>query len=112
MKFRRLRRTATGLVISTLCPARYHHTCQVAVRRPGRVAMLATPRDCWQPKTGTHACTFGGNPIAAAAGIAMIETIEADGLLDKTQSAAAHNGDHLARMKEEIDAIAKYARQA
>lgn len=33
-------------------------------------------------KPGTHAATFGGNPIAAAAGIAAIETIEEEGLLE------------------------------
>ncbi len=74
-------------------------------------AMLARREIAGNLRPGTHACTFGGNPIAAAAGIAMIETIEADGLLDKTQSAAAHFGDHLARMKEEIDAI-REVRQA
>jgi len=30
---------------------------------------------------GTHAATFGGNPIACVAALATIETIEADGLL-------------------------------
>jgi acetylornithine/N-succinyldiaminopimelate aminotransferase len=34
-------------------------------------------------RPGMHAATFGGNPIAAAAGIATIETIERDGLLDR-----------------------------
>jgi acetylornithine/succinyldiaminopimelate/putrescine aminotransferase len=31
-----------------------------------------------------HAATFGGNPLAARAGIATIETIERDGLLERT----------------------------
>ncbi len=30
---------------------------------------------------GTHASTFGGNPISCAAGLAYIETVERDGLL-------------------------------
>jgi acetylornithine/N-succinyldiaminopimelate aminotransferase len=34
-------------------------------------------------KPGTHAATFGGNPLAARAGIATLETIEADGLLER-----------------------------
>ena len=34
-------------------------------------------------KPGMHASTFGGNPIACRAGLAAIETIEADGLLDR-----------------------------
>lgn len=32
-------------------------------------------------KPGTHAATFGGNPLACRAALATIETIEADGLL-------------------------------
>jgi predicted acetylornithine/succinylornithine family transaminase len=34
-------------------------------------------------KPGMHAATFGGNPIAARAGIATIEAIEAGGLLER-----------------------------
>jgi predicted acetylornithine/succinylornithine family transaminase len=36
-------------------------------------------------KPGTHAATFGGNPIACRAALATIETIEADGLLVRAQ---------------------------
>src|SRR5205807_5707070 len=32
---------------------------------------------------GTHAATFGGNPIACAAALAALETIEADDLLPR-----------------------------
>src|SRR5262249_45290569 len=32
-------------------------------------------------RPGTHAATFGGNPLACRAAVAAIETIEADGLL-------------------------------
>jgi acetylornithine/N-succinyldiaminopimelate aminotransferase len=31
---------------------------------------------------GSHASTFGGNPVSCAAGLAVLETIAADGLLD------------------------------
>ena len=34
----------------------------------------------WPP--GAHASTFGGNPVACAAALAVIDTIERDGLLD------------------------------
>jgi acetylornithine/N-succinyldiaminopimelate aminotransferase len=33
-------------------------------------------------KPGTHAATFGGNPIACSAGLAFMETVEADQLLN------------------------------
>ena len=39
---------------------------------------------------GQHGTTFGGNPIAAAAGLATLATIESDGLLDHV---AAVSGD-------------------
>ena len=32
---------------------------------------------------GTHGTTFGGNPVACAAGLATLEIIEADGLYEK-----------------------------
>ena len=34
-------------------------------------------------RPGMHAATFGGNPIASAAGIATLETIEDEGLLQR-----------------------------
>jgi predicted acetylornithine/succinylornithine family transaminase len=34
-------------------------------------------------RPGTHAATFGGNPLACRAALAAIETIEADGLLER-----------------------------
>lgn len=34
-------------------------------------------------KPGTHAATFGGNPVASVAALATIETIESDNLLDR-----------------------------
>jgi acetylornithine aminotransferase/acetylornithine/N-succinyldiaminopimelate aminotransferase len=44
-------------------------------------AMLAAPRaDIFEP--GDHGTTFGGNPIACAAGVATVRVIEEDHLLD------------------------------
>ena len=40
----------------------------------GRAASLFEP--------GNHGTTFGGNPVACAAGLAVVNTIEADGLLE------------------------------
>lgn len=68
-------------------------------------AMLASRKIASNLKPGTHACTFGGNPIAAAAGIAMIETVEADGLLERARSMASLFAEHLSRMKDEFDVI-------
>jgi acetylornithine aminotransferase len=41
---------------------------------------------------GDHGTTFGGNPVVCAAALAVLDTIERDGLLD----AATKLGDHLA----------------
>ena len=47
-----------------------------------------------------HAATFGGNPIAARAGIATLDTIEHDGLLE--------NAKELGKLfKNRFDALAK-----
>ncbi len=45
--------------------------------------LIATPPVAELLKPGTHAATFGGNPLACRAALATIETIEADGLLDR-----------------------------
>ena len=49
-------------------------------------AMMTTAEIAPSLRPGMHAATFGGNPIAAAAGIATIETIEEEGLLDNVVS--------------------------
>jgi 4-aminobutyrate aminotransferase len=39
--------------------------------------------DAWDP--GAHGSTFGGNPVACAAGLASIEVIETEGLVDRAR---------------------------
>jgi acetylornithine/N-succinyldiaminopimelate aminotransferase len=45
-------------------------------------ALLAKPEIAVKLKPGTHAATFGGNPIASRAGIAALEMIEQENLLE------------------------------
>ncbi len=45
--------------------------------------MLCRPELAPSLRPGMHAATFGGNPIAACAGIATIQTIEQDNLLER-----------------------------
>ena len=52
-------------------------------------AMLARREIAASLRPGMHAATFGGNPLAARAGIAMIETIERDGLLQRAKTLGA-----------------------
>jgi acetylornithine/succinyldiaminopimelate/putrescine aminotransferase len=56
--------------------------------------MLAKPAVAAQLKPGMHASTFGGNPIACRAGLAAVETIEADGLLERAQAIGARFRGH------------------
>ena len=48
-------------------------------------AMLTTAEIAPSLRPGMHAATFGGNPIAARAGIATIEMIERDNLLENAK---------------------------
>ena len=45
-------------------------------------AMIARPEIAKSLRPGTHASTFGGNPLAMAAGCAAVRMIEEEGLLD------------------------------
>lgn len=70
-------------------------------------AMLARDKFAGAFSPGNHASTFGGNPVACAAGIAVIETIMEENLLEN----AAVMGDYLFRklnlLKEENPFIAE-----
>lgn len=68
-------------------------------------AMLAKTEIAPSLRPGMHATTFGGNPIAAAAGIAMIETIEEDGLIEHTREAAQKFSEHLDALKESCSRV-------
>jgi predicted acetylornithine/succinylornithine family transaminase len=61
-------------------------------------AMLARPEVAEKLKPGTHAATFGGNPIACRAALAAVETIEEDGLLER----AEHLGERFRRRFEAL----------
>ena len=45
---------------------------------------------------GQHGSTFGGNPLAAAAGLAVLDTIDKDGLLSHARSMGSHLADSVA----------------
>jgi predicted acetylornithine/succinylornithine family transaminase len=69
----------------------------------GGVAMgglIATPEVAAKLKPGTHAATFGGNPIACRAALAAIETIESDGLLDRATKIGERFRKRLTGMQE------------
>ena len=50
----------------------------------GACLALGDAADLLQP--GNHGTTFGGNPVACAAALAVIDTLEADGLLERSRA--------------------------
>ena len=55
--------------------------------------------------TGAHGSTFGGNPIACAAGVAVLETIAAERLLDNCRAIGARLRERLAGLAAELPMI-------
>jgi acetylornithine/N-succinyldiaminopimelate aminotransferase len=68
-------------------------------------AMMARPEIAASLVPGTHASTFGGNPLACAAGIAVIEAIEEEKLLDHTIKMGAYLRQKLETLKEKYPVI-------
>jgi len=58
-------------------------------------------------KPGMHASTFGGNPIACRAGIATVETIDEDGLLDRAHALGERFRGHFERFRAEMPGLIK-----
>jgi acetylornithine/succinyldiaminopimelate/putrescine aminotransferase len=68
-------------------------------------ALLAKPDIASALRPGMHAATFGGNPIAARAGIATIEMIEQEGLLENARQLGEHFKSRLTALAQECDII-------
>ena len=68
-------------------------------------AMLTTVDLAKHLRPGMHAATFGGNPIAAAAGVAAIRMIEDEGLLEHVDHAANAFRTRLLALKDSCDAV-------
>ena len=67
-------------------------------------AMLADPRaDIFEP--GDHGTTFGGNPIACAAGVATVRTILGERLLDHATEMGAYLDSKLDALREKHSII-------
>jgi acetylornithine/N-succinyldiaminopimelate aminotransferase len=68
-------------------------------------AMLTTAEIAPSLRPGLHAATFGGNPLAARAGIATIETIEDEGLLDRAVEIGERFRTRLAPLVDEMEIV-------
>ncbi|MGL6073018.1 MAG: aspartate aminotransferase family protein [Fimbriiglobus sp.] len=60
--------------------------------------LIAKPEVAAHLKPGTHAATFGGNPLAARAGIATVETFEHEGLLERAHEVGERFRMHLSAL--------------
>jgi len=68
-------------------------------------AMMAKPDIAASLVPGTHASTFGGNCIACAAGIAVIEAIEEEKLLENAARIGLYAADKLNQLKNKHNII-------
>lgn len=69
--------------------------------------MMARPEVAASLRPGLHASTFGGNPIACRAGIASIETIEAEGLLARALEIGDRFRGHFERIRDAYPGLVK-----
>jgi acetylornithine/N-succinyldiaminopimelate aminotransferase len=67
--------------------------------------MIARPAVAAVLKPGMHASTFGGNPIACRAALAAIETIEADGLLERGAAIGARFREQFEALRQELPSL-------
>jgi acetylornithine/succinyldiaminopimelate/putrescine aminotransferase len=68
-------------------------------------AMLAKPEIAASLRPGMHAATYGGNPLAAAAGIAVIRMIESEGLLERAKKISSLFFTALNRLMQESNLV-------
>jgi len=67
--------------------------------------LIAKPEVAEKLKPGTHAATFGGNPIATRAALATIETFEADGLLERAEQVGERFRSRFLALKEKCPLV-------
>jgi predicted acetylornithine/succinylornithine family transaminase len=68
-------------------------------------AMIAGEEIAKNLRPGTHASTFGGNPLAMAAGCATVRMIEEDNLLENGRRMSDRFRQHLESLKNELPII-------
>jgi predicted acetylornithine/succinylornithine family transaminase len=67
--------------------------------------LIARPEVAERLRPGTHAATFGGNPVACAAALATIETIEAEGLLERAIAIGERFRAHFTALTEKTPLV-------
>jgi acetylornithine aminotransferase len=72
-------------------------------------AILGAPSVAEILQPGMHGTTFGGNPVACAAGIAVLEEIDEQGLMEHARVMGEH---FLARLQELVKAFPQQCKEA
>ena len=67
--------------------------------------VIAKPEVAEKLKPGTHAATFGGNPVACSAALATIATFEEENLLERATQVGERFRAHFAAMKAKTPLI-------
>ncbi len=73
-------------------------------------AVLATAEAAKGMTAGSHGSTFGGNPLASAAGNAVLDVVLEDGFLDRVQAAAIGLRQRLAEIKDRYPTVVSEVR--
>ncbi len=73
-------------------------------------AMLTTDIIAKALVPGTHASTFGGNPVAAAGGVAVLKTLLGDGFLESIQEKSIYFIQKLETLAEKFPTLAQGVR--
>jgi acetylornithine/N-succinyldiaminopimelate aminotransferase len=68
-------------------------------------AMLTTAEIAPSLRPGMHACTFGGNPIAARAGLAFIEAVDRENLLEHAKRLGEIFRQRLLQLQQECGLV-------
>lgn len=83
-----------GVVPDIVCMAK-----GIAAGMP--LGVMASRADIQDWKPGSHASTFGGNPVSCAAALAVLDIIESENLLDNARKQGKHIKDRLEEMKDD-----------
>jgi len=75
-------------------------------------AILAREHVAKHLKPGTHGTTYGGNPLACAAGNAVLDVVLAPGFLDQVDRVARHLWRGIVRLAQEHPMVVEEARGA
>jgi acetylornithine/succinyldiaminopimelate/putrescine aminotransferase len=70
-------------------------------------AMIARAEIASSFTPGSHGSTFGGNPVACAAAVAVIDALEQDGMLENASSVGAYILERLREFARSCDRIAE-----